>query len=233
MFFFKKKPLIFTSYISEADNGIFKFAPVIPSQKLIPEWWKQVSPGAFDWDTMIAEVNVKSCVGIINSFREGLILPLWCDLAIKTDESGWKYKYSDNKSEATVHKSRQAPGFYSNYYAFKLHSPWVMKCSEDGIKLSYSHPFYHFTEPVPYYTPPGIVSPVKRTYNTNVFLYIKKSDNEVILEHNTPLLQIIPLTDRNVQFKTEVVSPSEYHKLNTITGYRNVFFSKGVKRKLF
>ena len=233
MFFFKRKPLIITSYISEEDSAILQYSPVIPSQKLIPEWWKQVGPGKFNWDNMRPELNVKSCVGIINTIREGLILPLWSEIAIKTDESGWKYTYADYKSQASVHQSKQAPGFFSDYYAFKLHSPWIIKCSEDNVKLSYSHPFYHFTSPTPYFTPPGIVSPVKKVYNTNIFLYLKKTENELIIELNTPLLQIIPLTNRTIQYKTEVLTSSEYIKLCQIIGYKNVFISKGIKRKLF
>lgn len=233
MFFFKKKPLIFTSFISEDNRGIFEYAPMLPSQKIIPAWWKQVSPGIFDWDIMKVKTNVKSCIGIINTLREGLILPLWSEIAIKTDLTSWKFQYADTISTASVHNNIQAPGFYEDYFTFKLHSPWYIKCSENNIKLHFSQPFYHFTSPTCYFTPPGIVSPVKNGYSTNIFLYVKKTENQFILEHNTPLLQIIPLSDRSIQYKTEILSSSEFFKLNSIINYGNVFLSKGVKRKLF
>jgi hypothetical protein len=114
---------------------------------------------------------------------------------IKNEDGTWSKPSIQFKN---FNKSIQAPGFFSDYYAFKLHSPWIIKCSEDNVKLNYSHPFYHFTAPTPYFTPPGIVSPVKKCYNTNIFLYLKKTDNELIIELNTPLLQIIPLTNDSV-----------------------------------
>ena len=231
MFFFKKKPLIFTSIISEEDNAILEYAPIIPAQKLIPDWWKNVPPGVFDWDIMKSSNTVKSCTGIINTIRSGLILPLWCDAAIKTDGSGWQFQYSDKRSVASPHPNSQAPGLYNDYFIIKLDSPWIIKCSEDNIKLHYSQPFYHFTSPTPYLIPPGIVSPSRKVYSTNIFMFVKKTESKLILEFNTPLIQILPLSDRKIQYKTEMVSLMEFERHSNIGSYTSVFFSKGLKRK--
>jgi len=177
--------------------------------------------------------NVKSCVGIINTIRSGLIIPLWCDIAIKTDESGWKFQYADGESVASVHPNSQALGFCTDYFVFKLHCPWLIKCSEDNINLHYSQPFYHFVSTPTYITPPGIGSPNRKAYSTNIFIFIKKIEAELFLNINTPLIQIIPLTDRKVVYKTEMLSASEYEKQRDNVGYKNVFLSKGIKRKLF
>ena len=234
MFFFKRKPIVITSFISEDHSAIFEYSPIVPAQKVIPEWWRSMAPGVFDWAEMEGVTNAKSCIGIINTIRSGLILPLWCEVAIKTDESGMKYAYADRKSYASIHPNNQAPGFYDDYYVFKLHSPWMIKCSEDNINLHFGQPFYHSTSPLPYYTPPGIVSPTRKAYSTNIFIFLpKKIKNEYILEINTPLLQIIPMTDRKVEYKTEVLSASEFLKQRDNVSYRNVFLRKGIKRKLF
>lgn len=232
MFIFKKKPVDLIAFVEETYSAVNEFSPIVPASKVIPEWWKNTPAGEFSWDEMQSINTTKSCVGIINSLRAGFILPLWSELAIDVSDEFWKYKFSDNMSMATVHPNWQAPSFYNDHYFFKLHAPWLFRCSDD-IKIAFNTPFYHTTEEGNYVTPPGVLSPVRGVYPVNIFIFVKKTANRFIIKPNTPMYHITPYTEREVVFKTEVLTNSEFSKYFKLMGYKNTFVAKGVKRKLF
>ena len=228
LFLFKKKPLTFTAFVSEEFAFANTYSPITSIKQTIPSWWKNMPPGEFNWDTLTSTSNTKHCVGIINSFTTGFILPAWTEMAISITPERWEARAADRKTPMDVHPNGQAKGFYSNYIFLKIVSPWVIECSEKGIDLMFNFPFYHYTEPREYITPSGITSPTNKKYSTNVFVFFKKDYFKCMIGLNDPLLHIIPITDREYTIKTEVLSYSEFNKKDSDIAKKPRFFRNGI-----
>lgn len=229
LFYFKKKPLVFTAFVSEEYAFANAYSPITSTKKNIPKWWKNLPSGNFNWDTLTSSTTTKHCVGIINSFTSGFILPAWTEIAFNITPERWSYQSADTITELSFHANEQTQGFYKDYIFLKIHSPWVIECSEPGIDLMHHFPFYHFTEPREYITPNGIISPIKQLYTSNIFMFFKKNNAKIMIEQNDPLLHIIPITEKEYNIKTEVVSFSEYIKKASIISRKPNFFLNGVK----
>ena len=89
--------------------------------------------------------TVKSCPGIINFLRTGLIVPLWSDFALKNEKNGWQYKFADNQSSLNEHKNSSK--FFNDFFAIKIHSPWHLKTKDYNVKFLFCNPFYHNHNP--------------------------------------------------------------------------------------
>lgn len=232
LFFFKETPIVITSYLPAKYNLVEKITPIADARNYFPDWWKNTPSSRFSWDKMTGDNTAKSCPGINHMLQKGAIMPMWCDFALKTKGTDFQWQYSDTSSSLKLHTGDQAPGFYPNHSIFKFESPWLIKTS---VSLLYTSPLYLFTEPLDYIIPSGIVPPVQKSVSTNTFFIIKNYEEEkkYFIKGGTPLLQIIPLTEKKVIFKTEVVSDFEYEKLNRITGYINHFSGRGLKNMFF
>ena len=162
-------------------------------------------------------------------------MPLWSDLALEWDKDNWKYKYSDGQSNLVIHDNNQMPEFYEDNWLLKISSLWFIK---SPVSLLFNHPFWLHQTPFPFITPYGIESPSINNHhstlnNTNVLLFAKKTleTKREIIKVNTPLLHIIPLTDKPVNIKCEVVSLEEYNKQISASMSNTSFASKGLRQK--
>ncbi|CAB5221978.1 hypothetical protein UFOVP242_192 [uncultured Caudovirales phage] len=227
LFFFKEKPVEFTGFVTERFQFANTLNPVVPASKIAPKWWRNVPQSSYNWENMHPDVTVRSCMGIVNTFKTGYIMPLWCDLAINFNETGIKYNFADNASRIDFHGDKQAPGWYTDYVIMKIVSPWLFHISHD-IKVLYSYPWYHFAEPSPYYQPYGINDNIQGIFESHQFMLLKKEQKQVMLNAGMPLAHIIPLTERRIKFKTEVISEQEYEKKRQNIATKPAFLRRGI-----
>lgn len=215
IFKFLQRPITITAYAPDHHLRSCEEYPIVPSSKFVPDWWKKTQKSEFNFEKFEQKLTVKSCVGIMGTFQNGYIIPMWSDLAIQTVENIWRYNFADERSEIHSHGDRQIPGFYENYHKMKMVSPWLLKSSCD-LKYCYVQPFYGFTNPTPFLTPYGITTSLKKLSSTNIFLFFEKKPLEVIIKAGTPMLQIIPLTERPIIFKREIIPRQDYIKLVSV-----------------
>ena len=229
LFFFRKPTIELIAYIEDKHAIAFNHAPIRPAREFFPIWWKSTSSSHFNWDKMQQATTVKGCPGIINSLTSGFNLPFWCDLAIKYDKDNYHYIFSDGRSSISEHIGAvQAPNFYKNYHIIKLDSPWLIK---SPVSLQYSYPFYYYADPLPYITPPGVITPINGLCSTNIFMFLEKTPhvNEVMIKQGTPAFNILPLTEKTVTIRTEMVTSSEFTRLDGIYGNGTHFLLKGLR----
>jgi hypothetical protein len=228
LFFFKEKPVEIVAYTSDDFITINERTPVKLAREYFPDWWKNTPSSSFNWEHLKVKTTSKSCPGIGHTLQKGLILPMWSDLAIKTQDIQFQWQFADNKSIMGIHSNDEVPEFYNDYFIFKLHSPWLFKST---VPLLYTSPFYLFTSPPPYIIPTGIVTPVNNLCGSNIFILTKKTQEEsrYMIKQSTPMLHIIPLTEKNIKLRTEVISVTEMNKLRNYTAYRNHFTARGLK----
>ena len=226
---FIQKPIKITAYISTEYSFAQTYSPIERASVFTPKWWKTLSKPISYWgedNKYNIQTNAKSCLGILGTFQTGYVLPLWSDLSIKIGANNFAYQFSDLKSKLNIHANSQLNGFYEDYIIAKITSPWILKTSED-IKFTFCNPFYMQSSITPYIIPYGIAPTINKLSFTNIFLLFEKRDREITIRQNTPMIHIIPITDKNIEFKTEIISTEEYLKLH-LNSERITFNSVGI-----
>jgi hypothetical protein len=173
--------------------------------------------------------TAKSCSGIMETFRNGYIQPLWSDLAVKVDEEGkWKYQFSDFQSGMDFHPSDQIPNFYPEHIIFKIKSPWIIRTSKK-MKLALLDPFFTHNFPKPYIIPWGLLN--TNSFNTmtpHIFFFVPKKEINFIVKSGMPILHILPLTENKTKLNIEVLSQNEYTKIQSyaVNSWSSKFFNR-------
>jgi hypothetical protein len=93
------------------------------------------------------------------------------------------------------------------YQHFKVDSPWVFSCSED-VKFLFSRPSWRFGDiPNTVEILNGVVE-YRTNAATNINMLVKRMEKhqEFVIKANTPLVHIIPLTERKIIVKTHLIT---------------------------
>lgn len=215
----KKKKIVLDCFTDRPD--VIKYSSVDYAHKFFPDWWKNLNK------TFIAKENnidvelatIKTCVGFIEQYQHGIIIPMWSDFHIKlgsTIKPEYFWKFSDNISSCGNHSSEQRGSEYlpdNKYCHVKLNSPWFFKCNED-IKFALTPTFWNFYKPEDILIPPGILDfKYQMATNINIFFWYKEKEETYYIKHGKPLVQFIPLSERKLKIKTHLVSKEEMDKL--------------------
>ena len=233
LFFFKEKPIEIISFVAPNYAFVNEFSPILPAKDVYPEWLKKVPRSAFDWNIFESRNTVKSCPGIIKSITNGFIVPMWTDLALEYNLAGFKFAFADRRSSLDHHSNEAIPGYYTDHFILKLVSPWILK---SPVQLQLTFPFYHHPKPFPIHVAPGTL-PFDGTdiEQLNIFLLAEKKEEgaRILIKQGTPLLHILPVTERKVTIRHEIISTEEMLKKKSISGPNTHFFSKGIRNITF
>lgn len=230
LFLFKEKPVEITALVQEEFNFVKEFSPITYASEFIPNWYKKMSHNEYAWTNKGYELKNqtgKGCVGIVKTFQNGFILPMWCDLAIQNSNGMLRYQFSDNVSKLDIHPNSQLPNFYENYLFCKLNSPWIFRASED-IKIISSEPTFFTNDKRDFSIPTAINQTMNKCLAGNVFLFIEKGPKDIMISHGTPLLHLVPLTDKPVRLNVEVTTKNKFY--NVQQQHRITFLLDGLKK---
>lgn len=211
MFFFKRKEIVVDCFVN-SERLKNSYAPKRASH-FIPEWWKKIPN---ELEEHLHEINktktvptMKFCVGFRDLYSSGFILPMWCDARFFINDVSWHNVYSTNGFRSETHNPAQHNHNFPNYHHVKLVSPWFFK-EKSGIKFVFMEPFwsvYKVSENIR--IPPAITS-FNLQFATNVNMFVKKAEYDFDIKAGEPLVHLIPLTDKKVTFKPQVISEAEY-----------------------
>lgn len=210
-----QRPIHITAFCNEEYTFANNYAPIQRASKFVPSWWKNLPKSKWDFDKFERVNTAKSCIGMIETFKNGYVMPMWCDLALKILPDDYiRYQFSDKISQLQFHPKEQAQDFLPNHYFIKLKSPWTLKSSEN-LKYMFSPPTFFNSVNPPYLIPSSVNATTDKIMATHVFLLIEKQDTpiEIFLKFNTPLVHYVPITEKPIKFTTEVISVSEYNKM--------------------
>lgn len=225
MFIFKKSKIIVDCFIT--DEHILKYSPIEKANKFIPEWWKNTPLINKDENNHIYP-TIKSCAGIIEHYKKGIIIPMWSDLSINIDKNQYTWQFSDGISSADVHNQT----LWENFIDFKLnvhiklHSPWFLKTKED-IHWVCIEPFWNNIIKNNYMTVPGTLS-FKHQHTTNISLMIPNNISQFNIEHGHPMYHLIPLTEKELIIKHHLVTEKEINQYKV----RNITFSNTYYKRI-
>ena len=226
-FFIKKRKITIDAFTNV--TGVYEYFPIQNANKFVPDWWKRI-PGYLDLPNSVG-INVKTptlktCSGFIDLYNKGFVLPLWADLIFETKKTGeYAFQFSNPESTMNSHMSQQFGGQIKDYIHLKLISPWYLK-EKTGIKFLLFQPSWNHINSCPDFTiPPGIVD-FKSQVVSNINMFVPAKDARYEVKNNTPLLHIIPLTDKDLEIKHHLVDDKEFNKIHDQLEYHSTFIGK-------
>jgi hypothetical protein len=211
MFLFKKPKLVIDCFTDRPD--VFNFSKIDYAHKFYPDWWKQ-TPKSYV-KSFYEIPTIKKCTGIIDTYKYGAIVPLWCDLALYVKNKEYQWQFSDFKTKQSIHPSKQWDKFTNptNYGHLKIGSPWHINCKND-TKFYWTFPFWNNTIDIPYQVMPGMLEfKYNHSININIMINLQKDfiHNIKVL---TPMAHMIPLSDKKLVIKHHLISETELNNLS-------------------
>lgn len=215
IFFFKPSTMHLDCFTDRPD--VYEYFPIEKGNKCYPNWWKNLpDKQTFDIENMKVNKTMKTCVGFLDFHTKSICMKLWSDLAIritndeKTGLKNWAYQFSDRHSKIDIHGVEQFEGYVKNYFQhFKIISPWIFNCKED---ISWVYVGNNWSEDLcnEMHIVPGVVD-FKYQGNTQINFFLKLSGNSTfkIFKHNTPLINMFPMTEKKIKIHNHLITSEE------------------------
>jgi hypothetical protein len=211
--------------------------PIQRGVKFYPDWWTS-APKSY-WKTpLIEEPTVRTCVGVQRYFTNSFVMPLWSDLNIivgpKADPTV-QWQFADNQSLAFVIDERKRVGLWPDheYAHLTIQAPWRFVCSHD-IPWVYEHAMWHSTSPESLLVGPGVAG-FKYQHHAHINTVMPRGAEPrmIQLRAATPLMHLIPLTEREVEIRVHQVSYSDLERVapsQNVTFLNRYLFSKRARQ---
>jgi hypothetical protein len=212
-FFIKKKEIVLDcfTYVPHA----YDYAKIDQAVKYFPDWWKS-TPKLLD----SGSATIKNCVGLIDYYKKGIVIPSWFALEVNVFEHGnseWFSWESSNHSVAT--NESHVPEQFYNFTGdqgknLKITSPWAFKTKED-IYFTWSQPTWSHRSLLQYITAlPAVVNfKYQHSTNLNFFVINKHEVQKFTIPPIEPLIILHPMTEKTVSIKNHLVSKEEWDRI--------------------
>jgi len=182
--------------------------PIVEAKKIMPEWVKKMGKiNLTEYNSPDAQSTLKKCPGIVDYLGAGFILTTWADLCIETDFRSGQILVSNvfNKNSPLKMFSLghdfmrpelwgDAPPMIgnTNNMVMKIKTGWNVQLPENCDMLFL--PCTYFFNP-DISACPGILN-TQHVENIFVQMFCHPQDKKVHVPAGTPLVQMIPLTQR-------------------------------------
>ena len=219
-FFFKKPKLHIDAFISEDFKTTYELAPIDYANKFYPEWWKKLEKPPLNFVGKKSATNARLCSSIIDTYKKGIILPMWSDFVFKMTTNGTKTEmYANDNAKLDGHSVSQRKGFREELIHYKHISPWSIK-SERGVFFNFNPDWYNL-ETSDFELLPGMLE-FYNQHSTNVNFFIQRKEQEFTVKFGQPLIHIVPLSEREIVLTNHLVTVQEHDKI-----FRNTKISFG------
>lgn len=208
------------------DSTALAGAKIRPALEFTPAWWRKL-PATVDIPIITGVAHATSpnatmrhCAGFMDLFRRSFCVPVPYDTQLYVGPQGsdeYYWRCADTKGSLGPHPQFQMGDFMRGgaYQQLQLESPWVLNCEEDIDFLMFD-PFWHDgDDPDRTTVPPGLVN-FKYQSGLNCNVFVKKHPSEgrhLLLKYGSPLMFILPLTERKVIFRHSFMRPEDEAKL--------------------
>jgi len=226
-----RKPYIVDFF---TDNyGVYEYFRIMKGSEAIPDWWKSIDHNLKLGERPSEKSNtVKRCPGIINTFGQSFVMPLWTEIDFAMDENyNWNAKVSDQITSIKSHDiEAQAKGYLdrNKYTHLKIETPWVAR-EKTGLKFVISPCSWSSELLLSEYFIPTAIRSFNISHGNNIHGFIKNKKQSIILSAGTPLIHIFPLTDKKVQINCHY-DPEEVNKIKECQPVKLSFSSSYYKK---
>ena len=217
MFWFKRKEIVVDCFTPL--QSVYELFKIQPAMKFFPEEFKSLPNyiDEIDDSTKIKfqSATIRKCIGLQDLYKQGFIIPMWTNLISQPKNSVLNQSavaMISNPFRFEMHPQRQYAGVFEDYLHIKLTGVWKIR-EKTGIKFMFQGPAWNLhNHHKNFVVVPGVVS-----YNymsqTNVNLFINKNSDDFCIDSGTPLVHIIPITDKKVTIKNHFIDDKEYSKI--------------------
>lgn len=165
--------------------------------------------------------TVRRCVGLKDLFSYGYILPAWSNISLEITESGQIFSndsvsYASDTLTLQQHDRIQyGSGIYKDRVHVKLLAPWHLS-EKTGIKFTWNMCDWNRTDTADNIRILSGMLDFKYQHQVNVNAFVRKN---CIVSYNTgdPLVHMVPVTDKKVNFKYHLVNDKDYNELTRLT----------------
>lgn len=229
-FFNKLKPITLNFYTNHI--AAYELAQPKAASSFLPDWWKNLPVPKLVPDIDVLQSpsfsNMRSCPGMKHMYQRGCIIPLWSDIAVEISEIGndnYRWRSSDVTLGMEIHHPDQFNHYWGldNYQHLKLILPWEIQCDEPEPFL-YIDCCWNRNTQNRYSVLSGIME-FKHQHSGNVNMLFSKLPEKytLILRHLTPMVQLIPLSNRPLKIKTHLVGEDKIINLRGLNYRRPTF----------
>jgi len=218
---FRSKKLIIKAYTFK--SATYEYFTVAKSHHFYPEWWKKLPTfheelrGALN----VKAPTMKTCAGIIEIYKKGIILPLWSDLQFRVAENNqWAAAFSDHNTNQPISHPRYQIGEnnteFNNCIHIKIDAPWLfVDVNKTGTSFLQQGCFWNnISTQRLFHVCPGVLNyKFQHSVNINAFLS-SNTPEEFVIPANTPIMQMIPLSERELELQVELISYEDFNKIN-------------------
>jgi hypothetical protein len=242
MFFFKKTKVVLDCFTY--DPIIAKTAPLLPALKFYPQWLRKIPSERIE-ERRLPDSNevhslpsgtLKGCPGVIDYFKTGVMAPLWTDASIAIHPDGrYTFASADNPFKLESHWPGQWDGFHG-YQHIKIVFPWHIEEST-GVKFLLQKPMWTSNDnPVlinKFVSAGGVIDfKSQHCLHLHVFAELPQIRQEFILELGTPLIHLIPLTEKEIDIRNHIIDEAEWIKRTQTSTGAKTFMKQSLKRDL-
>ena len=198
------------------DKAAFEVYKIRKSVYYYPETIKDMEAN-FTTTDRATNINytlptIKKCSGINSLYKHGAIIPLWADFISQPVDyvaGNAAVGIFFNPEQAGSHDPRQYPGIMSEYFNVKIPGAWHL-VEPSGINFLWQAATWNLdNQNKDVIIPPGVLD-FKWNAQTNLNMLVKKDLSSFKLIAGTPIVQIIPLTEKQVEYQCHLVSAEEY-----------------------
>ena len=198
-----------------ADENAYNYPPTLLSRSK-PEWWNDLSltytsPHVF---ADIPKGTLKTCDGFNQFHSNGFTVRMYEDLTFEVGET-YEQGLTSSFDNIEVHSSQQRGNWLplEKYQHIKIVYPWFIECKED-VRFAYIGNIWALDDPECFIIPPAVID-YKTQYSghINAFIPYTGVKKTFTIKAGTPIVAVIPLSERKLQISTKLVSASEYDSL--------------------
>lgn len=220
--------------------GLAETFPIIPASKFQAKWMSACKADFVTQKNTLQPSHLQMCPGIFDIFRHGYMVPMWHDAVIKTTRDREDFDYvlpskhlanlrgGDPIGTHPYNITKFLPKrHYSKHAIVKMNTPWNV-LTPPGVKL--------LVLPIPYpdtyelESAIGILDPSVST-EINFQCYLNISEGEFLVKAGTPMMYLIPLTEKNYELEVRDMTAKDAQWLEK-REYLNIFGFKLNRQKI-
>jgi len=224
LFKFNKKKIVIDAFTS--SRLAFESFKIKRSAEFIPDWYKRLKqPSIIELARDPGCIKtMKMCSGFSGLYSKGFIVPLWTDVFVcmsaydgNPENSQISLRFSDGIGRADFHPPDQFEGFLTPYgqQQVKIKTPWLLKTTSK-VKFIMTGCPWNYPSGVPFTVLPGELEfRLNRVCNVNAHLPYRDAYQEIMLGFGSPLAQVIPLSERDIEIRSHLISDAEFNDIRS------------------
>jgi hypothetical protein len=216
--FFHRTPEIHVDCFT-CNPDVYLNTPIVRAGKTFPDWYKELPKNKPQFileentgnHKLQDNQNLKNCQAVLEFYKRGIVLESWCDFYMKMDleNSTPHYWWSGKEQAISFHRREQIGNGFLNHHHMKLVSPWFLE-EKTGAKFMWVGAEWALDK-FNFKILPAVVSYDTQVV-TNVNIMYPYETKEFMITIGTPLVHIIPLSEKKLKFKNHLITELDMRK---------------------